>query len=236
MVTKLPFWVLLGGVGLSFIAGYINAIGFLHNHAVTHMTGLVSQVAIGIEQGEFGRALQLGAVIFAFFSGSVLSGLVIQQSSLQLGRRYGATLIIESFLLFCAVPFLNRNMDIGYYLAAMACGLQNAMATTYSGAIIRTTHLTGFINDFGIAIGHLLRGWPIDTLRFKLYGAVLFGFLTGGIFGVWLSTYFGFEAIYFPATLLGILGVAYFSFVHYVRFIRPKRQAVAEVYENATEL
>ena len=46
MVTKLPFWVLLGGVGLSFIAGYINAIGFLHNHAVTHMTGLVSQVTI----------------------------------------------------------------------------------------------------------------------------------------------------------------------------------------------
>lgn len=226
MVTKLPVWVIFGGILLSFIAGYINAIGILHNHAVSHMTGLTSQLAIGIAQGDLGRALHLGLTIFSFFIGCTLSGFLIQQSTLKLGRRYGVALIIESMCLFMAVALLNRGIESGYYLAAMACGLQNALASTYSSAIIRTTHLTGFLSDFGIAIGHLLRGLPIDRLRFLLYGVIFLGFLSGGIIGILIFQHLGFDAIYFPATLLFVLGVSYFSFMHYNRYYlsKPERQ------------
>jgi uncharacterized membrane protein YoaK (UPF0700 family) len=224
MITRLPRWIIFGGVALSFIAGYVNAIGFLNGHAISHMTGLVSQVAIGIAQGDFSRAFYLGLIIVSFFMGSVMSGFLIQQSTLVLGRRYGLALIIESILLFSAVPLLNRGWESGFYVAAMACGLQNAMASTYSGAIVRTTHLTGFIGDFGIAIGHLLRGLPIDRLRFVLYGTVTFGFFAGGILGVWMSALFSFNAFFFPAGILSVLGISYVSYVHYMRFVRPKRK------------
>lgn len=233
MITKLPFWVILGGIVLSFIGGYINAIGILHNHAVSHVTGLATQLAIGIAQSDASRAIHLGLVIFSFFIGCTLSGFLIQQETLKLGRRYGVALVIESICLFIAVPLLNRGIETGYYLAAMACGLQNAMASTYSGAIIRTTHLTGFVNDFGIAIGHLLRGLPIDRLRFTLYGSVFLGFLSGGVTGVRIYDIFGFDAIYFPAVVLFGLGISYFSYTHYTRFIRPKRENI--LYETAPE-
>ena len=57
---------------------------------------------------------------------------------------------------------------MGALLAAMACGLQNAMATTFSGAAIRTSHLSGMFTDLGIGIGHALRGLPLQKRRLLL--------------------------------------------------------------------
>jgi uncharacterized membrane protein YoaK (UPF0700 family) len=43
------------------------------------------------------------------------------------------------------------------YMLAIACGMQNAMTTRYSGAVLRTTHLTGMVTDVGLLIGHMAR-------------------------------------------------------------------------------
>jgi len=211
MLSKLPSWITLGGVLLSFIAGYINAIGFVHGQAVSHMTGIISQTAINVAHTDWARAVHSSLMVLSFFVGCVISGFVIPQSALKWGRRYGAVLMVEALCLFGAVPLLNANRAAGFYLAALACGLQNSMASSYSGAIVRTTHLTGFINDFGIAVGHLLRGSPIDQLRFRLYALIVLGFLSGGILGVWLNDRLGFDALYLAATTLGILGLGYFG-------------------------
>lgn len=40
---------------------------------------------------------------------------------------------------------------------AFSCGIQNALCTQWSGAVIRTTHFTGVISDLGLVIGHWLR-------------------------------------------------------------------------------
>ena len=37
----------------------------------------------------------------------------------------------------------------------MACGLQNSMIATYSGSVIRTTHLTGLVSDIGATIAYI---------------------------------------------------------------------------------
>jgi uncharacterized membrane protein YoaK (UPF0700 family) len=47
---------------------------------------------------------------------------------------------------------------VATFWASAACGLQNAMVSTYSGAIIRTTHITGTVTDLGAMIGQYLRG------------------------------------------------------------------------------
>ena len=40
----------------------------------------------------------------------------------------------------------------------MALGLQNAMTTRFSGAVIRTTHLTGMTTDLGLLTAHWIQG------------------------------------------------------------------------------
>jgi multidrug transporter EmrE-like cation transporter len=60
-------------------------------------------------------ALPFAAIIGSFVTGTVLSGFIIQDSTLQLGRRYGLALLLESILLYLAVPLLERNIILGIY-------------------------------------------------------------------------------------------------------------------------
>ena len=96
----------------------------------------------------------------------------------------------------------------------MACGLQNAMATSYSGAVIRTTHMTGIVTDLGIALGLLARGEPVDRRRMGLYLVLLAGFFAGGILGAAGFARFGYDMLLGPALLSGITGIGFATSRH----------------------
>ncbi len=95
------------------------------------------------------------------------------------------------------------------YAAACACGLQNAMVSTYSGAVVRTTHLSGMFTDLGIYLGHALRGLPVDTMRARLCFLVISGFLCGGVAGTFAFQVFGYSALLFPASLTAAVSISY---------------------------
>jgi uncharacterized membrane protein YoaK (UPF0700 family) len=220
MLSKpIPPWILLGGFVLTCAAGSINAVGFLgmHHQAISHMSGTVTVLSNELATGQFSLAVYAVAVVISFFAGSVLSAVIIRQSALKLGRRYGVALLLESGLLIVASRMLSNGDYMGDCLAAMACGLQNAMATHYSGAIIRTTHVTGIITDLGIAVGLKLRGEAIETRRTGLLLVLLAGFFTGGILGSWGYTLIGFDTLLFPAGLTGVAGGGYFIFKQMAR-------------------
>ncbi len=214
-----PSWVYLGGMALAVTAGSINAVGFLgqHHQALSHMSGTVTVLGIGLGQTHYDVALHAFSILLAFFLGCVVSGAIIRQGSLRLGRRYGVALSLESAALFLAVYFLRRGANTGDYLAALACGLQNAMVTTYSGSTMRTTHITGMVTDLGIACGHLLRGTEVDWFRFRIYGVLFLGFFAGGLIGTLGYNHFGYDTLLFPAVLSGISGVGYTVVKHLER-------------------
>lgn len=201
----------MGGCLLAWIGGMINAVGFLGltHQAISHLTGTTTLSAIALVGGDMPVLMHLLAVIFSYFAGAILSGYIIQQSVLQLGQRYGVVLFLEAFLLFAAVPLLMRGMRQGDYLASLACGLQNAMASSYSGAVIRTTHVSGIITDLGILVGHFLRGLPCDFKRMRLCSVLLFGFFSGGMLGAFLFARISYQTLYFPCVLTGGVGLAY---------------------------
>ena len=95
------------------------------------------------------------------------------------------------------------------YAAACACGLQNAMVSTYSGAVVRTTHVSGMFTDLGIFLGHALRGLPVDSRRLRLCLLVISGFLSGGIVGTFAFKVFSYSALLFPASLTAVVSVTY---------------------------
>ena len=147
----------------------------------------------------------------------MLSGLIIQDSTLRLGRRYGVVLTIEALLLLAAIPLFQRQYLGGALCAAMACGLQNAMATTYSGAVVRTSHVSGMFTDLGIMLGHALRGMPVAQRRLGLCVLVIAFFFAGGLLGAWLFAKFAYAALYLPAAMTGTTGLAYVAYRQYQR-------------------
>jgi uncharacterized membrane protein YoaK (UPF0700 family) len=219
MLQKLGSWAWIGGGALAGIAGMVNAIGFLsYSHqSVTHVSGTTSQLGIGLQQGDTALVLHLGAVLVSFLLGAVLSGFIIRRQTLKLGRRYGAALAFEGALLFVAALFMRHQHEAGSYFASAACGLQNAMATTYSGAILRTTHVTGLVTDIGAMLGHALRGLEIDLPRLRLYTLVLGGFLTGSGVGAALFHYSGTDALFYPAILTFVVAISYAAYAHVYR-------------------
>lgn len=214
-----PTWVYLGGLTLTLTAGVINAVGFLgvHHQALSHITGTVTVLGLELGQANYPVALHALAILAAFFVGCLVSGAVISQGRLRLGRRYGVTLSLESAALFLAVYFLRRGANAGDYLAALACGLQNAMVSSYSGSTMRTTHMTGMVTDLGIACGHFLRGATVDWFHFRLYGVLLLGFFAGGVIGALGYGRFGYDTLLIPAILSGVTGVGYTAYKHYER-------------------
>jgi uncharacterized membrane protein YoaK (UPF0700 family) len=211
MISKLPRWVWTGTWLLAFIAGIVNVVGLLgfQHQAITHLTGNTSMLGAAVAAGDPGGIAHFGALIASFVGGCALSGFIVQDTALQLGRRYGVALLLESLLLFSAIALLDVRSAYGMYAAACACGLQNAMVSTYSGAVVRTTHLSGMFTDLGIFLGHALRGLPVDARRLRLCLIVISGFLLGGIVGAALFARFDYLALLVPATLTLGAAVAY---------------------------
>ncbi|EOD5263233.1 YoaK family protein, partial [Vibrio parahaemolyticus] len=129
-------------------------------------------------------------------------------------RRYGVALCIEGSLLLLSLGFLVEGDSYGQYLASAACGLQNAMITTFSGAVVRTTHMTGIITDLGIMIGESLRGRQFDRRKAKLFLFIFFGFLLGGSVGAALFMAYGLYALVFPAILAFGIALIYWAYLY----------------------
>ncbi|KLJ00317.1 YoaK family protein [Luteimonas sp. FCS-9] len=227
MGMQLPRWVWVGAVTLACIAGMVNVIGYLgfEHLAVSHLTGTTSLLGAALADGDWRPVRHLWAILIAFSLGAMLSGLIIQDSALRLGRRYGVALSLEALLLLASVPLFESQQLNGALLAAMACGLQNAMVTTYSGAIVRTTHLSGMFTDLGIGLGHLIRGMPLPMRRLTLSGLIIAGFLGGGVLGTWLFRALHYHALLIPSALTGLTGIGYAGYRHWTLVRDARRDA-----------
>ena len=211
MISKLPRWIEYGAFILAFVAGCINAIGLLgfEHQSVSHLSGTATLLGTSMLGNGIGTSLHLGGILFAFFIGAAISGFLLHGSTLKLGRHYDTALILESILIFVALYLLSSGSVYGHYAASAACGMQNALATTYSGAVIRTTHLTGIFTDLGIMLGSVLRGEIFDRRKALLFTLIIVGFITGGTFGAYMFGLFNFNALLVPGLICLLLAACY---------------------------
>jgi uncharacterized membrane protein YoaK (UPF0700 family) len=147
--------LLPGAVALAGTAGFVNTVmlGFFHS-PVSHMTGAVSHLGIDIAEGKLRDAWASLSIIIGFVIGAMGAGILVGAWKLVPNRAYGVALMAEGGLLGIATALLNAQHRLALPAVAMACGLQNAMASSYCGLLIRTTHVTGVVTDIGVILGH----------------------------------------------------------------------------------
>jgi uncharacterized membrane protein YoaK (UPF0700 family) len=83
------------------------------------------------------------------------------------------------------------------------------MISTYSGAVIRTTHVTGTVTDLGALIGQYLRGHSIDKRKIGLYLILLGGFIAGGLIGAYGFLHYSYYVLLIPILATQTLAVLY---------------------------
>jgi uncharacterized membrane protein YoaK (UPF0700 family) len=225
---------------LPFVAGAVNASGFFIVGAYTsHVTGSVARIGDELAQGHTGRAAQAAMLMFVFFLGATLSTALVDRARRLNRAPYADALMAESAMLLVvtllgiaepkSIPSL-QGLTTALLCAAM--GVQNALVTKLSGAVVRTTHLTGVVTDLGIecvrawewlrrtaarqsglpAVGHLLRLRRVPELRrLRLHLAILSSFLGGAYIGPLLYLRQGFASMLMPVVVL--LGLTVFDSV-----------------------
>jgi uncharacterized membrane protein YoaK (UPF0700 family) len=204
-----------GGI-LAFVAGAVNAGGFLAVHRYTsHMTGIVSSIADDLVLGSIGLALAGLASLAAFVAGAITTTLLISWARRhELRSKYALALLLEALLLLVfglvganLTSFASLLVPTAVLLLCFIMGLQNAIVTKISNAEIRTTHMTGVITDLGIELGRLIY-WnhsrkanhiqfvQANTDKLFIHASLLGLFFAGGICGA-----LAFKAMGFSATL-----------------------------------
>ncbi|TWX52260.1 YoaK family protein [Colwellia hornerae] len=211
MISKLPRWVEYGSFVLALVAGFINSVGLLgFNHqSISHLSGTATLLGVGVLDSSFSDTLHLVLILLSFLVGSAMSGYFLNSGSLKLGRNYSRLLILEAIIIFASMYFLSKGSLFGHYLASAACGLQNALVTTYSGAVVRTTHVTGIFTDLGLMLGSRLRGELFDKRKAILFLLIITGFIVGGVFGAYFFSIFKFNALLIPAVICLLLALFY---------------------------
>jgi len=190
------------GLALAFVAGAVNAGGFLAVQQYTsHMTGIVSALADHIALGTYGLALTGVGALLSFISGAATSAVLVNYARRrQWHSMYALPMLVEAALLLCFGllggwlstidgPFIPMTV----MLLCFIMGLQNAMITKLSHAEIRTTHITGIVTDIGIELGKLAYwnaarspGEPrvvADRLRLGVLTGLASFFFLGGLAG-----------------------------------------------------
>ncbi len=183
------------GCFLAFIAGAINAGGFLVVHQYTsHLTGIASSMADSLALARWGLALDgLGAIV-AFLLGAATSSVLVNVARARsLASVYAIPLLLEAVLLLGFGVAGARDGAAGLppgsgapavMLLCFIMGLQNALISKVSRSEIRTTHITGTITDIGIELGRLAYAPAhADRRRLRLLSALATCFVAGGVAG-----------------------------------------------------
>lgn len=207
-------FVTAGGAGLAGLAGWINAVMLgIYHIPVSHMTGATARIGIDVAVGNSADLRLAGSIVAAFFLGAIVSGAVVGDARLRPGRRYGVVLLIEAGALAAAAGLSGRaNLLAGTIpLTAFACGLQNAMAGSWYGLVIRTTHVTGIVTDLGTLVGRRLRGLPVRRGDIGLLGALWSAFFLGGWAGAVVQQSYDLAALWMAAGAAALSGGSYMA-------------------------
>ena len=205
---RLFVWMII----LASLAGLINSVAvFCYAGAtVSHITGLVSKFSISVSTGVWGECLYLAGIVSAFFVGAVAAGIATGERAFYLHKVYGFIIIFIGILVLVPVFFESEYCVM---LLAFLMGLQNGMVVSFKGIVVRLTHMTGNLTDFGVFVGYRIRGNRNERpLTGMIPLSTLLGFAAGGVIGILLYNSIGVYVFAAASVVYILLGLVYFRF------------------------
>ncbi len=197
---------------LSFVAGAVNVIGFIAIHRLTtNVTGHFAFFVAEVIDVRFHQSLIFLVYILAFLAGAFVSNTMVEFWGLRDRNMFIAPVAFEGIiLLVLAVVGEDLMVALPNVIAVgllFAMGLQNALVTKISRAVVRTTHLTGLFTDLGIELSQLIffrkeeqRKRLMATIQLRLL--IIIFFFLGGVAAGLLYPHLRIRALILPVILL----------------------------------
>lgn len=217
---------------LSFVAGLVNVVGFMAvAKLTTNVTGHFAFFVDEVFKLNFAEAFHIALFVFFFFFGAFFSNSMVElYSRIRENFIYVVPAVLEALILAFIALFghllIRDHADAVSFLLLFAMGMQNALVTSISHSVVRTTHLTGLFTDMGIECSQLFfykdpenRKRLIKSIKLRL--TIIFMFFCGGVMGGLLYPYAGIRALFIGSAVL-IAGII-FDFVKIRLLLKSRR-------------
>ena len=197
---------------LSALAGYVDAIGFLHLGGlfVSFMSGNSTRLGVSLADGQWETAAGAFGLIVLFVAGAAGGSLLVLGRGL---HRQPWVLFAEALLLaIAALAYALRQPTVAIAAIVLAMGLENAVFQIHGGAGLGLTYVTGALVKVGQLLADALMGGPRFGFlpNLLLWAALVFGSLCGALVYHWMNL----GAIWFAAAFALALGAIVAASVH----------------------
>jgi hypothetical protein len=218
---SLPFAVACGVI-LSFNSGFVNGCCLRGAYcgmkqAVSAVTGAWTTSAVGMAEGNRAFAWLQLRMLASYMTGSALGGFSNPfPVAFTLAPMTGPVFLVAAACLHGASVLAGKHVQDGatsatslwvFFLAAIACGINNSVSSSHTGNLIRSAHFSGTTSDMGTYVGQMLGGNTANLQRLKIFMALGTAFWTGGFISVSISDRFAHTALAFSAALMAMLGI-----------------------------
>ena len=191
-------------VGLSFMAGFVDALGFVHmgGYFVAFMSGNSTQMAAALPDGLAGAVLP--ASLIALFVIGVMAGTIVEQ-------RFSGSLalfMLAILLGLAAALAAIRLDDAAVMVTPFVMGAMNTVVRSGQGAMA-VTYMTGNLVKLGQAIVAAFQGG--DRWAWLTSLLLWLGLIAGAFSGAIAYGEIGLIALWLPAA--GLIGLAFMRLV-----------------------
>jgi uncharacterized membrane protein YoaK (UPF0700 family) len=182
---------------LSALAGYVDAIGFLHLGGlfVSFMSGNSTRLGVSLAAGNWSSAAEATGLIALFVIGAAVGSLIVSSSS---AFCQCWVLLAEALLLAASALFYALGMPpLAIAAIVLAMGLENSVFQAEGGAGLGLTYMTGALVKVGQFAALALTGgrrWAWLP-NFLLWAGMLIGVVLGALAYHWINL----AAIWFAA-------------------------------------
>lgn len=186
-------------VCLSFLAGYVDALGFIELGGVfvSFMSGNSTRLGVAAAMGDSGILLVAGSILCCFVTGVVAGSLL---GHWQRKRRMTAILTFVALLLLASALAVSSGLRFGgVVLMALAMGAVNTLFEKDGEVSIALTYMTGTLVRMGQRIAGAILGGP--KLLWLRYMALWLGLVCGAGAGAFMYGTAGLAAIWLAAGL-----------------------------------
>lgn len=183
-------------VGLSALAGYVDAIGFveLGGFFVSFMSGNSTRLGVGVIERSQAAAIA-GGLIVLFVTGVVAGSLAGKFVGKH--RRAVVLMLVATLLTSAAACAANGATTIAITAMALAMGAENAVFEQDGELHIGLTYMTGTLVKFGQRLAAALTGG--DRLAWLPYGLLWAGLVSGAVAGAAAHAWLGLAALWIAA-------------------------------------